>query len=273
MKRFLFALPALIFLFAPLSADPVADTLFPYKWIGNIDKIDFNEPSGIVYHEKRRTLFVVGDAGDLCEIKTDGTLIQQKHLRDGDFEGVTYDPATNLLYIAVEGEERILEVDPDSFAIIRSFTIPREVKGKTVMNEGGSGIESITFVPNSRLPHGGTFYVANQSFELTPSDNVSAIFEIEVPLKSKTETVARHIRMINPGIPDMSGLNYSSISNTLLVISDGSNSFFEISLTGVVKDGKAFPGENQEGIAFDTQGNIYVAQDSGGILKMQWLFE
>lgn len=262
-----------LFLSAPLFAAEPTDILFPYEWHGNIDQNDFNEPSGIVYHEQRKTLFVVGDAGDLCEIKTDGKLVQFKHLRDADLEGITYDPSTGLLYLAVEGEEKVLEVDPDSFEILREFTIPREVGGRVMLKEGGSGIESITFVPRSGHPHGGTFFVANQSFNLKDSEELSAIFEIELPLRSETNTVARHIRQIIPKIPDMSGLNYSSASRSLLVISDATNSFFEISLSGEIRDAKAFPGQNQEGIAFDNRGSIFIAQDSGGILKLRWLFE
>ena len=32
----------------------------------------------------------------------------------------------------------------------------------------------------------------------------------------------------------------------------------------------AFPGANQEGIAVDGEGFLYVAQDSGGIIKLKW---
>ena len=46
------------------GADP-RDALLPYEWVGNIDQIDFNEPSGIVYHRTRGTLVVAGDNGDL----------------------------------------------------------------------------------------------------------------------------------------------------------------------------------------------------------------
>lgn len=45
----------------------------PHKSIRNIDMIGFNEPSGIVSHRERRTLFVVGDNGDLVEMRPDGT--------------------------------------------------------------------------------------------------------------------------------------------------------------------------------------------------------
>jgi uncharacterized protein YjiK len=259
---------------AAAQADPL-DLLFPYTWHGTIDQIDFDEPSGIVYHEERGTLFVVGDNGDLWEIKPDGTQIRQQHLRDADLEGITYDPATGLLYLAVEGEERILEVQPDDFSILREFTIPRQVKGKTMLKEGGQGIEAIAFVPDSDRPHGGTFYVTNQSFDLSDQEDVSAIFHIELPLRSTSvsDTVAKHIRQIVPMIPDMSGLTYSAPTQSLLVISDAANCFVEISLSGEIRDAKAFPGQHQGGIAFDNKGSIYVAQDVGGILKMRWRFE
>lgn len=175
-----------ILLFLPTAAHTDGtDLLFPYELIGNIDKIDFNEPSGIVFHANRGTLFIVEDAGDLCEIETDGTLIKHAHLRDADLEGITYDPATNLLYLAVEGEEKILEVNPDEFSISREFTIPREVNGGTMLKEGGQGIEGITFIPKAGHKNGGIFLVANQSFNLADSTDVSAIFEIELPCAAR----------------------------------------------------------------------------------------
>jgi hypothetical protein len=32
----------------------------------------------------------------------------------------------------------------------------------------------------------------------------------------------------------------------------------------------AFPGDNQEGLAMDSEGLVYIAQDTGGILKVRW---
>ena len=90
-------------IFGPQAASP--SIAFPYQYVGNIDKAGFNEPSGICWHSQRESLFVVGDEGDICEIKTDGTLIMQKRIRPGDFEGITHDPSSGLLYIAVEGTD------------------------------------------------------------------------------------------------------------------------------------------------------------------------
>ena len=131
--------------------DPLS-VLFPCEWVGDIDRISFREPSGIVYHPLRHTLFAVGDEGDVCEITTDGEPLQQAHVRDADFEGITCHPDSGLLYVAIEGEEAILEVDPDDLRVLREFTINRTFHGATVLKLGGQGIEAITFVPDPTTP-------------------------------------------------------------------------------------------------------------------------
>ncbi|MCX8083232.1 MAG: SdiA-regulated domain-containing protein [bacterium] len=246
--------------------------LLPLQMVGNIPLSGFNEPSGIVFHSQLKTLFVVGDEGDICEIYPDGTLIKQKRIRNADFEGITYNPSTGLLYIAIEGEEKILEVDPDNFEILREFTIERTFNGKTVLKSGGNGIEGITFVPDKHHPEGGTFYVANQSFDLTDMEDPSAIFEIEVPLKSNSavNSTAKIIRSFFPGIIDISGLCYDESSGYLYAISDMTDTLFKMTKDGEILKVYNLPGINQEGITIDTEGFLYIAQDSGGVIKIKW---
>ena len=257
-----------------LSAEPSDPlrVLFPYQWVGNIDQTKFAEPSGITLHPDRGTLFVVSDEGYIEEIQQDGTLIKQQRLRKADFEGVTCDPSTGLLYVAIEGEERIIEVNPDDFSVTREFAIDRTFQGKTVLRKGGQGIECIAFVPDALHPEGGTFYVGNQSFDLADSEDLSAIFEVEISLRSHAagNSTARIVRFFSPGVIDLSGIHYDTPSDRLYVISDATNAFLEITRTGKVLRAYAFPGANQEGIAVDEDGNVYVAQDSGGIVKMKW---
>ncbi len=245
---------------------------FPCKRIGNIDRVRFNEPSGVVFHSQRGTLFVVGDNGDICEIKTDGTMVKQKRIRRADFEGVTYNPATGLLYVAVEGEEKIIELNPDSFEVLREFSIARTFGERTLLKAGGQGIEAITFVPDSNHPEGGTFYVANQSFSLENQEDVSAILEIEVPLKSKSQASgsAKIVKYFCPGVIDLSGLHFDKRTGHLFVISDATNGVFELTTAGELLSSWALPGENQEGIAVDDEGFLYIAQDSGGVIKLKW---
>jgi len=242
------------------------------EWIGDIDKSSFNEPSGIVYHPSRGTLFVVGDEGDICEIETDGSLVKQTRVRPGDFEGITCDPRTGLLYVAIEGEEKILEIHPDDFRVLREFAIDRAFQGKVLLAPGGQGVEAITFVPDARHPHGGTFYLSNQAFSLDLPEDPSIIFEVEVPLREKTPgtAAARILRYFSPGITDFAALHYDGESDHLYAVSDSNNLLVEMSRAGEFIDFWAFPGANQEGFAMDEAGFVYIAQDHGGIIKLKW---
>ena len=243
-----------------------------YEWVGDIDQSSFNEPSGIVYHPSRGTLFVVGDEGDICEIETDGSPVKQTRVRPGDFEGITCDPRTGLLYVAIEGEEKILEIHPDDFRVLREFAIDRTFQGKVLLAPGGQGVEAITFAPDAGHPHGGTFYLSNQAFSLDLPEDPSIIFEVEVPLREKTagDAAARILRCFSPGITDFSALHYDGESDHLYAVSDSNNLLVEMSRAGEFIDFWAFPGANQEGLTVDEAGFVYIAQDHGGIIKLKW---
>ncbi|MDF7807126.1 SdiA-regulated domain-containing protein [Pontiellaceae bacterium B12219] len=253
---------------AKLLPEPEANS---YTVIGNIDNSGFKEPSGICFHPIRKTLFVIGDSGYLGELKTDGTMLRvERIIKKADFEGVTCNPASGLLYVAVEGEEVILEIDPDRFQVLREFKIERTFEGEIRMKKGGDGIEAITFVPDDGNPDGGSFYVANQGKDLTNTADASALFELAVPLSDpNTKVTATIKRCFSIGAIDMSGLQYDAMSSQLLVVSDKMDTLFQVALDGTVHAAHVLPGEDQEGITRDDDGFLYIAQDSGGILKLK----
>ena len=269
-KRFVVCTFLCIFLLPILVGGAVIP--FSYEWIGNIDQVNFSEPSGIVFHPGRGTLFIVGDEGDVCEIQTDGTLVKQKRILDADFEGITCNPLSGLLYIVIEGEEKIIEVDPKNFRVLREFSINRVFQGAVVLKPGGHGIEAIAFVPASNHPEGGTFYITNQCLDLNNKEDPSAIFELEVPLRSSShgDNRAKIVKYLPFSAIDLSALHYDEKSGHLYVMSDATNTLFEITTEGKILKAYAFPGDNQEGIAVDIRGFIYIAQDSGGIIKIKW---
>ena len=240
----------------------------------DIDRVGVEEPSGIVFHAPRGTLFVVGDQGKIYEMKTDGSPVNQRDLAEGgwlDLEGVTFNPATGLLYVVVEGRDRILEVDPDKLVILRQYDIPRTYKGKTVLKAGGQGIEGITFVPDAKHPEGGTFFVTNQGFKDSPPEDASALLRLELPIKTRREgnADAKILDYVRMDVFDLSGLHYDAKRKRLLVISDGGNAIMRITPKGKVLETERLPGVHQEGITIDARGYVYVAQDSGGILKFK----
>ncbi|HCS47904.1 MAG TPA: hypothetical protein DIW61_06470 [Candidatus Aminicenantes bacterium] len=251
---------------------------FPYQWLGvqgfggDIDKQQLREPSGICYHPQRGTLFVVSDEGEVAEIKKDGTPVAN-YIVKGDLEGITVVPETGLLYIAVEGVDVILEFDPERGEVLRRFPINREFKGdpnflQKKVDEYDNGIESLAFVTNPEHPEGGTFYVGNQW-------DPPVIMEVLVPLKSTraAEAEAKIIRVLPFRMDDPAAMYYDPRTGLLNIVDDADNIFVEITLDGKLVRQYAFLGDNQEGLCRDDEGYLYIAQDTGGIIKIKDLRE
>ena len=247
---------------------------FPYKWLdvqgygGSIDRQNFPEPSGICYHPDRKTLFVVSDEGYVAEIKKDGTPVA-KYRVPGDLEGITLDPGSGLLYVAVEGDDIILEFDPERGEVTRRFPMNREYRGnpnflQKQIDEYDNGIESLAFVPDINHPEGGVFYVGNQW-------DPPMIMKVLVPLKSSraAEAEARIIDVLPFKMDDPAGMYYDPVTGLLNIVDDADNIFVEITLDGRLVSQYAFLGDNQEGICVDDEGYLYIAQDRGGILKVK----
>jgi len=225
------------------------------------------EPSGICFHPLRRTLFIVSDEGEIAEIKTDGTPVFSQKI-PGDLEGITVNPQSGLLYIVKEGDDVILEFDPDTKEVRRIFPINREFQGNPnfLQKQEGydQGIESIAFVSDKDHPEEGTFYAGNQW-------DPPCIMEILVPLRSsQSETAeARIIRVLPFQMDDPGGMYYDQKTGLLNVVSDAYNILVEITLEGKLVREYAFLGDNQEGIARDDEGYLYIAQGEGGIIKVK----
>lgn len=263
-----------LFVFVSCTSGKYSPTIrFPYEWLGqpgyggNIDQQNFVEPSDICFHPSRKTLFVVSDEGEVAEIKKDGSPIFNKKI-PGDLEGITVNPETGLLYIVVEGKDVVLEFDPDKREVIRKFPVNREYKGDPnfLQKQEGydNGIESITFIPDKSHPEGGVFYMGNQW-------DPPCIMEVLIPLKSsQAETAeARIIRVLPFKMDDPAAMYHDPKTGLLNVVSDADNILVEITLEGKLVRQYAFLGDKQEGLARDDEGYLYIAQDSGGIIKVK----
>lgn len=273
-KKSIYLLVILIFL-TSCSKDQYAPMIrFPYLWLdepgygGNIDQQYIPEPSGICFHPTRKTLFVVSDEGEIAEMEKDGTPVFRMRI-PGDLEGVTVNPETGLLYLVKEGDDVILEFDPDKRKVIRSFPLNRAYQGNPEYIEKrttlfDNGIESIAFVGDAEHPEGGTFYIGNQW-------DPQCVMEVLIPLKSSfEETAEAHILRVLPlKLNDPAGMYYDSQTGLLNVVNDADNIFVEITLDGNIVREYAFLGDEQEGIARDDEGYLYIAQDIDGIVKVK----
>ena len=242
----------------------------PYNWIGSITKRQIAEPSGITYHPIRRSLFIADDSGSIHEVNLHGTSIQAKGLNELDIEGITINPQTGLLYAAVEDDETIIELEPETLTIQRQFRIGRYFKGELLLKKGGMGIEAIAFVPDASHPEGGTFWVGNQSFSLKAKDEPSVVCEVVVPLRTQTAAVsdAPIINAYKMNFIDISGLAYDPQDDVLVLISDTTNLLVEMNREGTILSKYLLPGDEQEGVTLDGLGYMYIAQENGTIIKL-----
>ena len=115
--------------------------------------------------------------------------------------------------------------------------------------------------------------MANQAFRLDDPQDLSAVFEVEATLDSDAgpASACRLLRKISPGITDLSGLHYDTARKRLYIISDQNNLLFVTKPDGSpIAVYTELPGSDQEGIALDEDGNLYITQDSGGIIKIRW---
>lgn len=242
----------------------------PYDWVGMINKTPIPEPSGVTFHPSRKTIFIADDGGFIHEIRQEGTVVQKGELNGRDLEGITVDPTSGWLYAAVEEEEVILEINPQTLHIRREFKVNRLFEGKPLLIEGGMGIEAITFVPDTEHPEGGTFWIGNQSFSRKPNGEPSVVCEVVAPLRTSeaTEAEAIIIRFFEMNLLDISGLTYDAQADSLLLISDTTNLLVELTRDGTILHRYLLPGDDQEGITLDGLGYMYIAQENGQVIKL-----
>ena len=248
----------------------ISPEVLPYTRLGSIGKVNIAESSGVTYHPMRRTLFVINDEGYIHEIRPEGTVVRTNALQERDLEGITVNPETGWLYAAVEDEEVILEINPQTLTIRREFKINRDFKGKSILKKGGTGIEAIAFVPDASHPEGGTFWIGNQSFSRKPDGEPSVVCEVTVPLLTSTAQTAEGtiLRYFEMNFVDISGLTYDSQADCLVVISDTTNLLVELKRDGTLLGQYLLLGDDQEGVVLDGLGYMYIAQENGQIIKL-----
>ena len=217
---------------------------------------DIPEASGICYHTASGSLYVVGDEGMLYRLSTDGKILKKKHLGNYDLEGIAC--SSGKLYLAVEGSDNILIVNPHTMTIRKEIDIRRKFNGKTVLKKDKKrGIEGITIAD-------GTLFLTNQSEKKYPAKDPSILFSIQPPDKEKVAIT----QIYDIGYPDLAGLDYHDglfylVSDTkdLLILFDPKHQ----KVTRTFK----LPKVAQEGVALDDRGNLYFADDNGHIMKFR----
>jgi len=229
------------------------------------------EPSGVVVHPERGTVFVVGDRGHIAELSPDGEVLQKRRLKHHpDLEGVTVGPG-GLVYAVVETPPKILEIDPDTLEVRRSFKVKRKVDGKKVIaKHDNEGLEGITYSAKEKA-----FFAVNQS-------RPPVIVRLDLPLGDPDGGKARIAEVIDLRdvvTEEASDVTIDPETGHFLVTearggknlpgaSWGRGVLHELSRDGTLLATHHLPGKRPEGLAFDAEGRAFIAQDKGRLLRV-----
>jgi len=222
--------------------------------------VEIPEASGICYIEKTDMLIVVNDEGWIYKLTTKGEIKRKFFLGKYDLEGITYDKKNDKLFVAIEGKESILVLNRESLEVENEVEIKRKFEKVNLLKKAkSSGIEAIAIDSN------GDIYLSNQSkitYKKKLKKNASVVFKIDSIKKKK----AKIVEVYNHGYKDIAGLTFHD--GYLYMTSDTENLLIKYDLKNnkSIKEIK-LPKSAQEGICFDNNGYVYIADDDGRILR------
>ncbi len=213
----------------------------------NYEIASIPEASGISYCSDSDTLMVADDEGWYYEIKPNGDIITKNRLGKYDLEGVVCEK--DRMVFAIE-DRGILIVDRATLKKKEIDINPIFKDKKLPLFEKNRGIEGITKV-------GNLYYLAKQSKK--KKDSFILVLKLD-RYHSKIVDVIKH------KIVDTAGLQYHN--GSLYMVSDKKDLLirYDIKRKKVICKVK-LEKFAQEGIAFDNNNHVYMADDDGAVLK------
>ena len=161
-----------------------------------IIKVKVEELSGLCMTQDSTAFWAVGDEGALCKVSFSGTV--KPVLSSGlDLEGVTLNPASGDLYLAVEGDQMVCRVAAPGYSRIDTlFYIPEALE----RDFDNNGLEGISFYKDSLL------FVGSQEDALVWTCRLDGTIVSRISLCGETSL-----------IEEVAGLCYDPVKNWLWV--------------------------------------------------------
>jgi uncharacterized protein YjiK len=221
------------------------------------------EASGIAWHPARRSFFVVGDRGTLVEIARTGAVVA-RHAVKGNLEDVTVHGPSGRLVLLAEKKGELVIWDPTTASESARFALDvAAILGREPADRN-QGFEGIVFRAEGGRPGGGVFHVAHQS---KPARLVTIAFDPTGPARTlgAADVLARHA--VKPH-QDLTAVAWSDALARLLVIAERADRLLLVSPDGTIDADLALPGGQQEGLALDPDGTLWVADERLGLLRL-----
>lgn len=102
--------------------------------------VDVEELSGLCFNEDATELLSCGDQGVVKSISFTGK-VKDILVQDADMEGLTIDPATGDLYLAIEGRQEIYRMAAPGYSVAESVFPVKEAVENNYRNGGLEAVE------------------------------------------------------------------------------------------------------------------------------------
>jgi uncharacterized protein YjiK len=229
------------------------------KILGAAQRIDnpgVKEPSGIVFHPPSGHMFVVGDEGTIAELDDTGKVLGATKI-ESQIEDVTvHTPSGSLIFVSESRSELIL-YDPATHSERKRWPIDLPSVLGTPIGEHNQGFEGVTFRPEEGKPGGGVFYLSHQR---APAMIIALAFDPMAPTRRLDGSTVLERWPLS--YEDLTAITWVESLQRLLVIADAKDRMLVIRPEdGAVESEVPIPGQQQEGLAFDASGTLWIADD------------
>ena len=218
------------------------------------------EPSGVACHLATSRLYVVGDDGTLAELDGDGRTLHTSTV-GGNLEDVTVHGPSGLLVLLGEARAELIVWDPREKRETGRFTLDTEALLGRAPADRRQGFEGLYFREMAGRAGGGVFHLVHQR---GPSAILTIAFD---PTRAGGGALGRDAlvaRWPAPGVEDLTAITAAPGGDRMYVIAEASDRLMAFTPDGVAAGGIHLPGVQQEGLCFDGQGRLWVADDRGG---------
>jgi len=209
-------------------------------------------------------LFVVGDEGSLVELDGSGKVIRS-HSAKGNLEDVAAHTPTGWLGLLDEQKSELLFYDPTALRWMKKWQLDRAALLGQAPGGANEGFEGLAFRDESGRPGGGIFYLVHQR-------DPAMIIAIAMDPTAHSGTIGADAvlsRWPLPGHGDLTAITWSSALQRLLVVADKEDQLLVLREDGSLETSLPLPGQQQEGVALDNAGNLWVTDDQDkSLLKM-----
>jgi uncharacterized protein YjiK len=225
--------------------------------------IEARQPTGVAFHSGLGHLFVVADDRRLLELDDEGRPVLSLQLDGRARDLVAHPPTGGLLLLDDEGAE-LAWFDARSGLTVTRWRLDVEALLGQAPAQGSPGFQGLAFREVPGYPGGGVFYLVHQrgpamivTFSLDPSSSGGRL---------GGSAVAGRIRFEGE---ELTAASYAPALDRLLVVSDATDRGLVLRTDGRVEAEVVLPGRQQEGLAVDGEGDLWLADERGGLLRVR----